>query len=317
MTERFARYSAADYFEAYREGRTTPLEVVRDALAAVRAADASDPPQRAFIGVDEGRILAEAEAATERHRAGDVLSPLDGVPIAIKDEFDQAGYPTTGGCGFRREANPADRDSVVVARLAAAGAVRFGKTNMHEVGLGGSGINPHFGTPRNPYAPSRIPGGSSSGSAVAVSAGYCPLALGSDAGGSIRIPSALCGVAGIKPTYGRIPGTGGKLLAWSLDHLGPLGATVADLHAFLSATVGPDRHDPAATSQPPLGAFEPLEPEQLEGLRFAYSPTFGMDGDPRVVAPFQDIVSQLREHGAWVESVDLEWNAHAQRVTSQ
>lgn len=311
----FRRARASDYVAAYREGRTTPSEVVERTLEAVRQSQASQSPSLgAFVALDEARVRAEAEAATARYRDGAPLGPLDGVPIAIKDEFDLAGYRTTVGAAWRRHAAPATKDSEVAARLGAAGAIRFGKAAMHEVGLGGTGINPHYGTPRNPYAPERLPGGSSSGSAVAVSAGLVPLALGSDAGGSIRIPAALCGVAGIKPTYGRIPGTGGSLLAWSLDHLGPLGASAADLHAFLEATWGPDGRDPAACAQPAPGPLEALDAQDLSGLRLCYCPTFGMDGDPAVVAAFQATISQLRERGAQVETVELRWREQIQPV---
>jgi Asp-tRNA(Asn)/Glu-tRNA(Gln) amidotransferase A subunit family amidase len=156
------------------------------------------------------------------------LGPLDGVPIAVKDELDQVPYATTAGTRFLGR-EPASSDATVVARLRSAGALLVGKTNMHEVGLGITGVNPHHGTSRNPYDPARITGGSSSGSAAAVAAGLCPIAVSADAGGSIRIPAALCGVVGLKPTFGRMSERGAAALCWSLAHIGVIGASSADV----------------------------------------------------------------------------------------
>jgi Asp-tRNA(Asn)/Glu-tRNA(Gln) amidotransferase A subunit family amidase len=226
--------TASDLHAAYREGRTTPSDVADRALEAAARLDRLDPPMRFFIALNADDVRAQAAASTARWRAGSPLGPLDGVPVAIKDEFDVRGYRTTCGTSFLGS-SPATADALVVARLRAAGAVLFGKTNMFEYGVCPSGLNLHHGTARNPFDPARDTGGSSAGSAAAVAAGVVPLALGNDGGGSVRIPAALCGVPGLKATFGRVPMTGVAMLCWSLEHAGPIGSTVEDVLAGLAA----------------------------------------------------------------------------------
>jgi Asp-tRNA(Asn)/Glu-tRNA(Gln) amidotransferase A subunit family amidase len=310
-TETWRRPTAQDYVTAYREGRTTPLEVAEQLLAQVAAADAARPALDAFVEVHRDAVLADADASTARWKAEASIGPLDGVPVPVKDEFDVQGYRTRAGTTFRG-ARVARRDSTVVERLRSAGAVIFGKTAMTEIGLGGSGINPGGLTPANPYDPDRFTGGSSSGSAAAVSSGIAPLAVGSDAGGSVRMPAALCGVYGFKPTFGRIPTAGGALLAWTLDHIGPLGASVEDLAAFFEATAGPS---PSERGTQFSGPPQPLgEPPALETLRFAWCPAFADDADPEVRDSFHDALDRLRDAGAEVDEIDLEWVEWIQRV---
>lgn len=297
------RPTAADYVAAYRDGRTTPLEVAEQVLDAIAIADSFDPPLDAFLHIRHDAVIANADASTARWKADAALGPLDGVPIAIKDEFDVEGYPTGAGTSFRGR-TAADRDATVVERLRSAGAVLLGKTAMTEIGLGGTGINPGSLTPRNPYDPSRFTGGSSSGSAAAVSAGLAPIALGSDAGGSVRMPAALCGIYGFKPTFGRIPTAGGALLAWTLDHLGPLAASVDDLVTFFAATAGPQPGQ-RGTQFPPAPGPIP-SPPSLEDVRFAWCPEFADDAEPNVRRAFHDTLEMLREAGAAVERVDLQ-----------
>ncbi|MFN7145436.1 MAG: amidase family protein, partial [Myxococcota bacterium] len=189
-TAGFRHASISDYRAAYAAGRADPVSVARAILDARAALDQGDRPLRAFVAMSEEDLLAQAEASAARHRAGAPLSWLDGVPIAVKDELDQAAYPTTVGTSFLGGA-PVPHDASVVARLRAAGALLVGKTNMHELGIGVTGINPHHGAARNPHDPGHVTGGSSSGSAAAAAAGFCPVAIGADGGGSIRIPSAL------------------------------------------------------------------------------------------------------------------------------
>jgi Asp-tRNA(Asn)/Glu-tRNA(Gln) amidotransferase A subunit family amidase len=216
--------AATDLAVAYREGRLSPIEVTARALAAAASLDRRRPPMRAFLYVDEHGARAAAESSAERYRRGAPRSPLDGVPIAIKDEIDVAGAPTSFGTSF---ASAASRDSDVVDRLRRAGAVVLGKTNMHELGAGPTGVNPHHGDARNPFDPERDAGGSSSGSAAAVASGIVPLSIGTDSGGSLRVPGSLCGVVALKPTFGRVSTAGARLVAPSLEHFGPLGATTA------------------------------------------------------------------------------------------
>lgn len=223
--------------EAFRAGRTTPRDVAERALAAIAALDRGETPLRAFIAVNEADVRAQADAATARWRAGAPRGPLDGVPVGVKDEFDIAGYKTTSGTSFLG-AQPATRDALAVARLKEAGAVILGKTNMFELGVHPSGLNRTYGTARNPWDLGRDTGGSSSGSGAAVAAGLCPIALGNDGGGSIRIPAALCGVTGLKGTWDRFPTDGVSMLCWSLEHSGPLGVTVEDVRAAFEICTG-------------------------------------------------------------------------------
>lgn len=264
--------TAAALTAAYREGRATPRQVAERALNAAAAFDRREPAMRIFIALDAADVRAQADAATERWRAGRPLSPLDGVPIAIKDEYDVRGYGTTVGTSFLGK-TPAQADALAVARLRQAGAILFGKTNMHEFGVAPSGINIHHGAARNPYDPARDTGGSSSGSGAAVASGLVPIALGNDGGGSIRVPAALCGVAGIKGTWDRVPTDGVPLLCWSLEHAGPLGATVEDVCACFGVITGEDVTLPPVPSPLRVGVceswWEPADPAVSRAVRAA------------------------------------------------
>jgi Asp-tRNA(Asn)/Glu-tRNA(Gln) amidotransferase A subunit family amidase len=219
--------TVADYDAAYRKGTIHPVDVAERALAHARTLDRMDPPMRTFLALDEGDVRRQAEAAAQRRRTGTARSALDGVPVAVKDEYDVAGYPTTCGTRFLGT-TAASVDALAVARLRAAGAVIFGKTMMSELGVAPSGINPWHGIARNPYDPARDTGGSSAGSGACVGMGLTPIALGNDGGGSVRIPAAHNGVVGLKGTFGRVPMDGVPMLCWSLEHAGPLAASVAD-----------------------------------------------------------------------------------------
>src|SRR5215207_4203818 len=211
----------------------------------------------AFTALTAARARREAAASAARLRAGAPNGPLDGVPVAWKDLIDVAGVPTTAASALRRDAPPATADAPVVARLTAAGMVCIGKTNLSELAYSGLGLNPHFGTPPNPRAGGAplAPGGSSSGSAVAVAAGVVPCAIGTDTSGSIRVPAAFCGIAGFKPTSTRIDRTGVLALAPSMDSVGPLAHTVADLIVLDAALRGAV---PAVQpEQPPLPLVVP------------------------------------------------------------
>lgn len=196
-TERsgFAFETAADFIAAYRTGSTTPVNVAERVLAAIEQVQTGEPPINAFIAWNADDLMSQAKASTERWRVGAPYGPLDGVPVAIKDEFDQAGFRTRVGSRFLGN-TPAAADATAVARLRAAGALLIGKAQMTEFGMIVTGLNPYHGAVRNPYDPNRMTAGSSSGPAAAVAAGLCPIALGSDGGGSIRAPAAFCGVEG-------------------------------------------------------------------------------------------------------------------------
>jgi Asp-tRNA(Asn)/Glu-tRNA(Gln) amidotransferase A subunit family amidase len=289
--------------EAYRAGDLTPLDVAERLTAAMADAEAADPPLRAIIDAHADDLRDQAAASAARWAAGTPLGPLDGVPVAVKDELDQAGYRTRVGTSFLG-AEPAAHDATVVARLRAQGALLFGKANMHEIGIGTTGLNVHFGTPRNPYDPSRHTGGSSSGSAAAVGAGLCPLAVGADGGGSIRIPAALCGVYGLKATFGRISEHGAAPLCWSVAHVGPIAANAADLALGYAVMAGVDPHDANTAAQPSLD-LRALEADTVDGLRLGvYRPWFN-DASPDVVARCDALLSALVERGAVLVDVDV------------
>ena len=305
-----------DYTLAYREGRSTPLQVARRFIEQVERSDALSPPLRAFIARDPGDLLRQAEASTARHDSHQPLSALDGVPIAVKDEIDQQGYPTSVGTTFLG-ARPVEHDATVVARLRAAGALLVGKANMHEVGIGVTGINPHHGSARNPYDPNHITGGSSSGSAAAVASGLCPVAIGADGGGSIRIPAGLCGVSGIKPTFGRVSEAGAAPLCWSLAHIGPLAGSLADAARVLQIIAGPDPADPHTMVQPEL-VLPPLMPGSLDGIRIGWCEPWCAEARPDVLHACRQAVDRLTAVGAELLPVrieHLEWVQLVEYVT--
>lgn len=235
------------------------VDQVRAALARI---EATDGQVNAFTAVLGERALAKAAAVD----ASDAALPLRGLPFAVKNLFDLQGLATLAGSKIEREAPPAVRDAVLVRRLEAAGAVCVGALNMDEYAYGFTTENTHYGPTRNPHDPTRISGGSSGGSAAAVAAGQVPLALGSDTNGSIRVPASLCGVFGLKPSFGRLPRSGSYPFVASLDHLGPFARTVQQLAAAYDAMQGVDAEDPAQVARP----IEPTLPQLArgaEGLR--------------------------------------------------
>ena len=311
------RYSTVqDYARAYRESTATPGEVAERVWQAIEAGNAAGPPLRAVIAAERDDLLRQAAASASRIRDGKALGVFDGVPVAVKDELDMVPYPTTAGTAFLGR-HPATTDATVVARLRAAGALLIGKTNMHEIGIGVTGLNPIHGTPRNPYATDRHTGGSSSGSAAAVAAGLCPMAVGADGGGSIRIPAALCGVIGLKPTYGRVSEHGAVPLCWSVAHIGPIGATVEDTALGYGIMAGPDPRDPASRHQPPpvLTGWDQLD---LRGVTLGVFQPWFRHADEEVVAVCEAMLGHLREQGARVREIvipDLEAARVAHAIT--
>jgi Asp-tRNA(Asn)/Glu-tRNA(Gln) amidotransferase A subunit family amidase len=290
-----------DYSKAYHDGKTTPEDVARRALEAIKNADAGDLKLRPFIAVNDGDVMQQARASAERWKDKKPLSVLDGVPVAVKDEVDMVPYPTTVGTKFFGKAS-AKQDSTVVARLRAAGALLLGKANMHEIGISVDGLNVNFGSTRNPYNPKHDTGGSSTGSATAVSAGICPVAVGADGGGSIRVPAALCGVVGLKPTFGRVSEFGAAPLCWSVAHLGPIAATVEDAAIGYTCMAGPDIKDPNSLHQPAM-TLEGWNKADLKGVKLGiYKPWFE-HAAPEIVKACNALLEKLVAAGAQVKEV--------------
>ncbi|MEK7311446.1 MAG: amidase, partial [Chloroflexota bacterium] len=299
----FAFATVRDYADAYRSGRITPEDVARRVLDAIKDSESRTPPMRFFIAVNADDITSQARASTQRYRDGKPLSIFDGVPVAIKDEVDMLPYPTTVGTKFLGR-SPARADSTVVARLRAAGALLIGKTNMHEIGINPIGFNAHHGTPRNPYGVGHYTGGSSSGSAAAVAAGLCPVAIGADGGGSIRIPAAFCGVAGLKATYGRVSEYGAFPLCWSVAHVGPLAATATDCALAYAVIAGPDSNDPNSQHQPPV-TLDGFGDADLRGLTLGvYRPWFN-HATPDIVSACEAMLKTLESAGAQIREIEI------------
>jgi aspartyl-tRNA(Asn)/glutamyl-tRNA(Gln) amidotransferase subunit A len=283
-----------------RQRKVSPLELV-DAYSR-RIEQASG--LHAFITLPGERARQEARRAGRRLAQGE-SGPLLGVPVAVKDLFATRGVRTTAGSRILKDWVPS-RDAAVVARLRAAGAIIFGKTNLHEFAYGVSNANPWWGVAHNPHDPTRSPGGSSGGSAIAVVAGLCAGALGSDTGGSIRVPASLCGCVGLKPTFGAIPLEGTFPLGWSLDHAGPLARTVGDAGLLLDALTGMDagrRSRRTTTRGLRVGVLQGSIVERVQ---------------PRVSQQVGAAAEGLRRQGLRVREVtipEMEWTVATQLVT--
>ena len=279
-----------------RAGTSSSVELTREALDGIARLD---DRLNAFVLVDRQGALEAAEAADAGLRSGTDSGPLTGIPVGVKDIIHMRGLPTR--CGSPASSNQArSADATVVTRLREAGAVIVGKTTTHELACG-----VYSAPAANPWDTNRLPGGSSGGSGAAVAAGVVPMALGSDTGGSIRIPASVCGVAGLKPTYGRVSRAGVEPLAWSLDHIGPLAATVADCALSLQAMAGFDRAD-AATTRVPVPDFSEGLDRGVDGLRIgvmADGPFSPMQED--VAEAFGGAVEMLNSLGAELLTIDV------------
>lgn len=282
-------------------GELSPVDLTRAYLERIERVDRRI---NAYITVMGEQALAQARELEAELAAGRSRGPLHGIPIAVKDLTDTAGTRTTYGSGLFRDHVPTE-DAAPVARLRAAGAVVVGKTNTHEFACGTTTNNPHFGATHNPWRGGHVPGGSSGGSGAAVADGLVPLATGSDTGGSIRIPAALCGCVGLKPTHGRVSLRGTFPMASSCDHVGPLARTARDCAIALSAMAGHDPHDPWSRRFPPEDFAGGLE-RPLRGLRIGIAPDFRpVPVAPAIEAAVARAAEALRALGARIVEVSL------------
>ncbi len=271
-------------------GRTTSRELVEAALA--RIADPAGEGSRVFVKVYDAAARAAAEAQDRLRAAGYVASPLAGIPVSIKDLFDVAGEVTLAGSKALDDAPPAKADAPIVARLKAAGAVIVGRTNMTEFAFSGVGVNPHYGTPGNPHDRSLIPGGSSAGAPVSVADGMAAVAIGTDTGGSVRIPAALCGLVGFKPTQYRVPRDGATPLSTTLDSVGPIGVSAACCALTDAVMAGEPPEIPAAAA--------------VAGLRLGVPRAVMFDDiEPPVAAAFERAMATLARAGARIVDLPL------------
>jgi aspartyl-tRNA(Asn)/glutamyl-tRNA(Gln) amidotransferase subunit A len=285
--------------DALRSHRFSSVELTSAAVARI---ERTNPSLNAFITVTADQAMKQAQEADAELADGRDRGPLHGIPIALKDLFLTRGVRTTAGSKVYENYVP-DRDAAVVQKLEAAGAVMLGKLNMHELAYGITSANPHFGAVRNPWNAAHSPGGSSGGSGAAVAAGLVYAAMGTDTGGSIRIPASFCGTVGLKPTYGRVSRYGVLPLGYSLDHVGPLTRSVRDAAIVLSAIAGHDRRD-ETSSRLPIIDYEPDEGCSIRGLRIGFPENFyfeRLDGD--VESSVRGAVARAESLGAVVKSV--------------
>ncbi len=299
--------------------KISPVELTRAHIARI---EQLDPRLNCFITRTFDGAIDRARQSESEIQRGNYRGALHGIPIALKDLYETRGVRTTAGSKFFRD-NVPDTDCAVVEKLNAAGAILLGKLNLHEIALGVTNDNPHFGAARNPWNTDCITGGSSGGSGAALAAELCLGSLGTDTGGSIRIPSSLCGVVGLKPTYGRVSTRGVIPLSWNLDHAGPMARRVRDVALLLQVIAGYDPNDPYSVDVPVDDYVENLAKAQsvlsgakrsrrissqgLSGLRVAFANQGHFaEGDPQVLNAVRNAATVFEKLGARVEPVEIE-----------
>lgn len=300
MTE-LTDLTAVQLVDGYRKGEFSPVDATR---AALRRAEEVQPAVNAFVRIDAEEAVTGAEASAERWRRGEPQGLVDGVPVSVKDILLQRGGPTLRGSKTSRTDGTWDEDAPSVARLREHGAVFIGKTTTPEFGWKGVTDSPQSGITRNPYDPSRTAGGSSGGGAAAVALGAAPVALGTDGGGSVRIPGSFCGIFALKPTYGRVPLYPASAFG-TLAHVGPMTRDAADAALLMDVISGPDWRDWSQLG-PVASSFRAGIEGGVRGLRIAYSPSLGgqVAVRPVVAAAVRQAVESLAAQGAYVEETD-------------
>lgn len=292
-----------------RRRQLSPVDLVRAVLDRI---DAHGETINAYIAHYPEQALEQARRAEDALATRRPVGPLHGIPIAVKDLFFETGLPTTVGARVFPDFVPQE-DATVIRRLKDAGAILIGKLNLHELAYGVTNENPHFGPVRNPWKLNRISGGSSGGSAAAVAASLCLASLGTDTGGSVRIPASCCGIVGLKPTYGRVSRSGVFPLAWSLDHVGPITKTVEDAAVMLQVMAGQDARDITASARP-IPQYSRMLGGDLNGVSIGLISAFFTDPtevDPEVTAAVQAALAVMESLGAGVEEVSIPLLRHA------
>ncbi|HLW53080.1 MAG TPA: amidase [Candidatus Angelobacter sp.] len=285
--------------ESVQKKEISPVDLVD---ACLRRIESLNPKLNAFITISAEAALEEARAAEAEIARGEWKGPLHGIPLAVKDLAETAGVRTTAASAVLKHYIPSE-DAEVVRRLRRAGAILLGKLNLQEFAYGGSGLIGHFGPARNPWNLAHITGGSSSGSAAAIAAGLCYAAIGTDTGGSIRLPSALCGITGLKPSYGLVSTRGIIPLSWSLDHAGPMARSVTDTSLVLQAIAHYDPHDIYCQKFPPV--YYPSAIEEKSSLRLGVPIDFWIDLDPEVEKATRAALASLKQISAGTQDINL------------
>jgi aspartyl-tRNA(Asn)/glutamyl-tRNA(Gln) amidotransferase subunit A len=294
--------SIAETGGALRKGKLSPVELTKNCLAQI---EKLNPTLNAFVTVTAELALTQARTAEAEILRGHWRGPLHGIPLALKDLIDTAGIRTTAASALFKDRVPAE-DAEVVRRLKEAGAVLLGKHNLHEFAYGGSSMISYYGEVHNPWDPARIAGGSSGGSAASVAAGLCYGAIGTDTAGSVREPAALCGVVGLKPTYGRVSVRGVIALSLSLDHIGPIARTVSDAAAMLQVIAGHDAND-AHSADVPVPDYVAGLPKGVEQLRIGVPRKFFYeDLDPEIASAVEQAVGSLRTLGCDLSEIEID-----------
>jgi aspartyl-tRNA(Asn)/glutamyl-tRNA(Gln) amidotransferase subunit A len=304
--------SAAELSRLIRKKEVSPVEVVEAHLTRIEAVE---PDLNSFITLLAEQAMKRAKEAEREIQAGRTRGPLHGIPIGLKDLFYVKGVRNTSGSKIFDRFIP-DYDSTVALRLREAGAILLGKLNLHQFAYGPTGENPDYGNMHNPWSLERIPGGSSGGSASATASGQCTLAMGTDTGGSIRIPSALCGLVGLKPTYGRISRYGITVLSWSLDHAGPMARTVEDCALVMNVVAGYDPRDPSSADRA-MPDFTQSLAENIKGLRVGVPKEFFGDPIDSEVASFvRKAIERLGKLGATIHEISWPMYHESKAISS-
>ena len=303
--------SAGELSRHIRDRRVSPVEVIDAHLARI---EATEPTLNSFITLLPEHARDAARRAEAQIQAGNYRGPLHGIPVGLKDLFDTAGVRTTSGSRILDNFIPQE-DCTVAARFQQAGAILLGKLNMHQFAYGPTGENFDYGHMHNPWNPELVTGGSSGGSGSAAAAGQCTITMGSDTGGSVRIPAALCGIVGLKPTYGLVSRAGLTPLSWCLDHPGPMVRTVEDAALTMNVIAGHDPRDPATTTRE-LPDYTANLNGSVEGLRIGVvREYFEAPLDTEIAAAVSAAIAQLSEMGATVTDVSLPMFADAQAIS--